>query len=164
MTYSPWARRSGVLTVVDIFTKFSPLIDPRFSYRAEDVVRTLERVRGEVGYPKTIRVDQGSEFVWRDLDFWAYANGFTLDFSRPGKPIEKAFIEAFNSEVRSECLNAQWFMRLDDALSKLEDWRRYYNEERPHSGIGQKVWIMLLNSGGASSPSPVKKAENSGLR
>ncbi len=82
-----------VLTAVDIFSKFSPVIDPRFSYRAEDVVMTLERVCGEVGYPKTIRVDQGSEFVSRDLDLWAYANNVTLDFSRTGKPTDNAFIK-----------------------------------------------------------------------
>jgi putative transposase len=153
-----------VLTVVDIFSKFSPVIDPRFSYRAEDVVMTLEKVCGEVGYPRTIRVDQGSEFVSRDRDLWAYAHNVTLDFSRPGKPTDNAFIEAFNSKVRSECLNAHWFMSLDDARSKLEDWRRYYNEERPHSGIEQMTPILLHNTGGASSPSQVKEAENSGLR
>jgi putative transposase len=153
-----------VLTVVDIFSKFSPVVDPRFSYRAEDVVMTLERTCSEIGYPKTIRVDQGSEFVSRDLDLWAYTNGVTLDFSRPGKPTDNAFIEAFNSKFRSECLNAHWFMSLDDARSKMEDWRRYYNEERPHSGIGQNVPIQLHNSGGASSPSLAKEAENSSLR
>ena len=120
-------RKLRVLTVVDIFSKFSPVVDPRFSYRAEDVVRTLEKICGEVGYPKTIRVDQGSEFVSPDLDLWAYANGVTLDFSRPGKPTDNAFIEAFNSKVRSECLNAHWFMSLDDAREKLETWRVDYN-------------------------------------
>ena len=153
-----------VLTVVDIFSKFSPVIDPRFNYRAEDVVMTLERVCAEMGYPKTIRVDQGSEFVSRDLDLWAYTNGVTLDFSRPGKPTDNAFIEAFNSKFRSECLNAHWFMTLDDARRKMEDWRRYYNEERPHSGIGQMTPILLHKPGDASSPSPAKEAENSGLR
>ncbi len=106
-------RKIRILTVVDIFSKFSPVVDPRLSYRAEDVVRTLEGVCEQVGYPKTIRVDQGSEFVSRDLDLWAYANGVTLDFSRPGKPTDNAFIEAFNSKFRSECLNAHWFMSLD---------------------------------------------------
>ena len=157
-------KKIRVLTVVDIFSKFSPVVDPRFSYRAEDLVRTLEKVCGHVGYPKTIRVDQGSEFVSRDLDLWAYGNGVTLDFSRPGKPTDNAFIEAFNSKLRSECLNAHWFMSLDDARSKLEDWRKYYNEERPHSGIGQNTPIQLHKTGGASSPSLAKEAENSSLR
>ena len=64
-------QKIRVLTVVDTFSRFSPAIDPRFSYRAEDVVATLERVCAATGYPKTIRVDLGSEFVSRDLDLWA---------------------------------------------------------------------------------------------
>jgi putative transposase len=156
-------KKVRVLTVVDIFSKFSPVVDPRFSYRAEDVVATLEQVCGKIGYPKTIRVDQGSEFVSRDLDLWAYAHDVTLDFSRPGKPTDNAFIEAFNSKFRGECLNAHWFLTLDDARSKMEDWRRYYNEERPHSGIGQMIPILLHNPADASSPSSGQMAENSSL-
>lgn len=130
-------RKIRILTVVDIFSKFSPVIDPRFSYRGEDVVATLDRICAQTGYPSTIRVDQGSEFISRDLDLWAYTHGVTLDFSRPGKPTDNAFIEAFNSKLRAECLNAHWFMSLEDARQKLEGWRRYYNEDRPHSAIGQ---------------------------
>lgn len=157
-------RKIRVLTVVEIFSQFSRLIDPRFSYRAADVVMALERLCGEVGYPKTIRVDQGSEFVSRDLDMRAYANDVILDFSWPGKPTDNAFIEAFNSKVRDECLNAHWFMSLDDARSKLEEWRRYYNEERPHSGIGHMTLILLHNPDGASSSPEGSDAENPGLR
>ncbi|WP_163837277.1 integrase catalytic domain-containing protein, partial [Providencia stuartii] len=72
-------KKIRVLTVVDTFSRFSPVIGPKFSYRAEDVVATLERVCATVGYSRTIRVDQGSEFVSRDLDLWAYAKGVTLD-------------------------------------------------------------------------------------
>jgi putative transposase len=90
-----------VLAVVDTFSRFSPVLDARLSYRGEDVVETLDRVCSKIGYPVTIRVDQGSEFVSRDLDIWAYARGVTLDFSRPGKPTDNAFAEAFNSRVRS---------------------------------------------------------------
>lgn len=145
-------RKIRVLTVVDTFSRFSPIIDPRFSYRGEDVVQSLDKVCARAGYPGTIRVDQGSEFISRDLDLWAYANGVTLDFSRPGKPTDNAFIEAFNGRFRAECLNAHWFMSLEDAREKMEDWRRYYNEQRPHGAIGQKAPITLLNSGGAASP------------
>ena len=81
-----------MLTVVDTFSRFSPVVDPRFSYRGEDVVATLERVCAEVGFPKAIRVDQGSEFVSRDLDLRAYRHGVVLDFSRPGKPTDNAFM------------------------------------------------------------------------
>ena len=145
-------RKLRVLTIVDTWSRFSPAVDPRFSYRAEDLVSTLDRVCADVGFPKTIRVDQGSEFISRDLDLWAYLNGVTLDFSRPGKPTDNAFIEAFNGRFRVECLNQHWFMSLEDARQKMEAWRRYYNEERPHGAIGQKTPITLLRSDGIPSP------------
>lgn len=147
-------RKIRVLTVVDTFSRFSPALDARFSYRGEDVVQTLERVCSTIGYPKAIRVDQGSEFVSRDLDLWAYTRGVTLDFSRPGKPTDNAFAEAFNSRVRAECMNAHWFLTLADAREKMEAWRRYYNEDRPHGAIGHKLPISLHNHGGAASPPP----------
>lgn len=78
-------KKLRILTVVDTHSRYCPVVDPRFSYRGEDVVQTLERVCQVGGYPKTIRVDNGSEFISRDLDLWAYANDVTLDFSRPGE-------------------------------------------------------------------------------
>lgn len=65
------SRKIRVFTVVDTFTRYCPALDPRFSYRAEDVVTTLHQACREVRYPKTIRVAQGSEFISRDLDLWA---------------------------------------------------------------------------------------------
>ena len=109
------------------------------------VVQTLERVSRDVGYPKTIRVDNGSEFISRDLDLWAYAHDVTMDFSRPGKSTDNAYIESFNGSFRAECLNTHWFMSLDDAREKLEVWRRDYNEVRPHSAIGNKPPIAMLS-------------------
>ena len=151
---SATGRSIRILTVVDTFSRFSPVIDPRAGYRAENVVETLERVCADLGYPRTIRVDQGSEFVSRDLDLWAYAKGVTLDFSRPAKPTDNAFIEAFNGRFRSECLNAHWFLTLADAREEMEVWLRYYDEVRPHGAIGNKPPISLQNSGGAAGPSP----------
>ena len=133
-----------MLTVVDTFSRYVPVIDSRFSYRGEDVVQVLDKVCTRIGYPTTIRVDQGTEFVSRDLDQWAYTRGVVGDFSRPGKPTDNAFIEAFNGRFRVECLNQHWFMSLEDARQKMEAWRRYYNEERPHGAIGQKAPITFL--------------------
>jgi putative transposase len=124
----------------------------------------LERVCKEMGYPSAIRVDQGSEFVSRDLDLWAHQNHVTLDFSRPGKPTDNAFIEAFNRRLRAECLNTHWFVSLADAREKLEDWRRDYNEVRPHGAIGNKPPAALLNCIGATSPSMPKETGKSTLR
>lgn len=153
-------RKIRVLTIVDTFSRFSHATDPRFSYRGEDVVQTLEHVCAQTGYPKSIRVDQGSEFVSRDLDLWAYHNGVTLDFSRPGKPTDKAFIESFNGKFRAECLNTHWFMSLDDARIKMEDLPRDYNEVRPHSAIGNKPPIWLMNGSGLEEPPRAQTPEN----
>jgi putative transposase len=54
--------------------------------------------------------------------------GVVLDFSRPGKPTDNAYIESLNDKFRAECLNAHWFMSLEDAQEKLEDWRGYYDK------------------------------------
>lgn len=135
----------SLLTVVNAFSRFSPAVDARFSYRGEDAVLTLERVCAAVGYLATIRVDQESEFVSGDLDLWAYQKGVILDFSRPGKPTDNSFVEAFNGKFRAQCLNTQWFMSLDDARSKMEAWRRDYNEFRPHCAISNKRPISLMN-------------------
>jgi putative transposase len=136
-------KKIRVLTVVDPFSRFSPVIDPHFSYRGEDVVHMLDKTCALVGYPKAIRVNQGSEFVSRDLDLCAYQNNVVLDFSRPGKPSDNAFIEVFNGRLGAECLNAHWFLTLADAQEKVEGWRRYYNEDRPHGAIGNKPPILL---------------------
>ena len=138
-------RKLRILTIVDTYSRYSPATDPRFSYPGEDVVQTLERVCREVGYPRTIRVDNGSEFISRDLDLWAYTHDVTMDFSRPGKPTDNAYIESFNGSLRAECLNTHWFMSLDDAREKLEVWRRDYNEVRPHSAIGNKPPVAMLS-------------------
>lgn len=78
-------KKIRVLTVVDTFSRDVHLLDPRFSYRAEDVARAMEKVRPTIGYSKTIGVDQGSEFISPDLDLWAYTKDVTLDISLPGR-------------------------------------------------------------------------------
>ena len=141
-------RRIRILTVVDAFTRVSPAIDVRQNYRGADVVATLERVTKVYGMLKTIRVDNGPEFIGKDLDLWAYMNGVTLDLSRPGKPTDDAFVESFNGSFRAECLNASWFLSLEDARSRCEAWRQDYNDVRPHSSIGHKAPIELARASG----------------
>ncbi len=91
-----------VLAIVDAYSRLSPAIDVRRRYRGADVVETLERVTAIYGLPKTIRVDNGPEFISKDLDLWAWMNNVTLDFSRPGKPTDNAFVESFNGKIRAE--------------------------------------------------------------
>ena len=129
-------RRIRVLTIVDNFSRVSPAMGVAQGFKATDVVAVLDRAVKRHGTPKTIRVDNGPEFVSRELDLWAYTNKIVLDFSRPGKPTDNAFIEAFNSRVRAECLNQHWFLSLQDAKEKVGHWWREYNLVRPHSAIG----------------------------
>lgn len=129
-------RRLRALTVIDNFSRHSPIIEPDFTLTGTKVVAALERVAKRSGYPKMITVDNGSEFASKALDAWAYAHGVKLDFIRPGKPVDNAVIESFNGRFRDECLNANVFVSLHDARWKMEAWRIDYNEHRPHSSLG----------------------------
>lgn len=70
---------------------------------------------------------------------WATRREIEIEFIEPGKPIQNAYIESFNSRFRHECLNAEIFNDLNDAQRKIERWRRIYNEKRPHSSLGMKT-------------------------
>ena len=129
-------QKLRVLTIVDNFSRMSPALEVRRRYTGYDVVRTLERATRQYGLPRTIRVDNSPEFVSKEVDLWAYAKGVTLDFSRPGKPTDNAFIEAFNARLRQECLNQHWFLSLADACAKIDQWRELYNHERTPPPIG----------------------------
>ena len=96
----------------------------------------MDRVAAERGLPGEIRVDNGPEFTSKALDLWAYAAEVKLDFSRPGKPTDNAYIESFNSLVRKECLNLHWFLSLEDAEARTQEWKIEYNEIRPHGSLG----------------------------
>jgi putative transposase len=109
------------------------------SYRGADVVQTLERAAATHGRAQRIRLDNGPEFISKDLDLWAWTHGVVLDFSRPGKPTDNVFAKSFNGRVRAECLNAFWFLSLDDARVQCEAWRVDYNEVRPHSSLGNQT-------------------------
>ena len=128
-------RRLRLLTIVDNFSRVSPFIGVGFRYRGYDVVTALNLAVAHYGVPESLRVDNGPEFISTEVDLWAYAHGVILDFSRPGKPTDNAFIEAFNSRFRQECLNEHWFLSLEDAQEKIEAWCSHYNEERPHSSL-----------------------------
>jgi putative transposase len=151
-------RRIRLLTIVDNHTRESLAIHVGQRIRGCDVVEVLRRIEKDHGKPRTIRVDNGPEFISKDVDLWAYWNHVALDFSRPGKPTDNAYIESFNGRFRQECLNEHWFMSLDDAREKVESWRRDYNEERPHSSLGNATPEEF-----ASQNQPNKEALNRGL-
>lgn len=81
----------------------------------ETVSQVLDRVLSQGRSPRSITVDHGTEFQSRALEDWAYRRGVQLDFIRPGKPVENAFIESFNGRLRDECLNVHQFASLAEA-------------------------------------------------
>ncbi len=102
-----------------------------------DVVTALNELQYHLGIiPQRIQTDNGSEFTGKEMDQWAYENKVTMDYSRPGKPTDNPFIKSFNGSFRDECLNAHWFLSLDNATEKIEAWRVDYNEYRPHGSLG----------------------------
>jgi len=149
-----------VLTIVDNFSRESLSLKVGRSLRAEDVAAVLRGLVRERGRPKAIRVDNGSEFTSRVMDQWAYWNGVTLDFIRPGHPVENAHIESFNSRFRQECLNENWFMSLADAQEKVEEWRQDYNVNRPHSSLGNLAPAEFASARGGSSASATLRPRN----
>lgn len=129
-------RRFRALTVIDEFSRESLAIEVDASLPGARVTRVLQRLCELRAVPTIIRSDNGPEFRGRVMDEWAYGCGVRLQFIEPGKPIQNAFIESFNSRLREECLNEQVFLSLDDARRKIGHWRNQYNRGRPHSSLG----------------------------
>jgi putative transposase len=129
-------QRFRALTVVDVYTREALAIDVGVRLRGENVVETLNRLVTQRGKPKYLFADNGAEFTGRLMDMWAYHHGTRIDFSRPGKPTDNAFIESFNGSLRDECLNVHWFESIEHAKKVIERWRVDYNESRPHMALG----------------------------
>ena len=130
-------RRIKVWPVVDDFTKRCVSIVVARGITGQDLVSHLERLPA---LPKRIRSDNGPEFQSRALLDWIGSKNGAIEheFIAPGKPIQNAFIESFNSRLRDECLNENVFIDLGDARKKIQQWVEEYNSIRPHSSLGMK--------------------------
>ena len=124
---------------MDHFSRESTGIEADVFIPGRRVVEVLDRLANQGIKPKVITVDNGPEFSGRALDEWAHRNGVKLDFIRPGKPVENAYIESFNGKLREECLNLHWFHAIEEAKEKIEAWRVDYNEHRPHSALNDQT-------------------------
>lgn len=132
-------RRIKCLTVVDDYTREAIDVVADQAIGGAYVTRILDRIATFRGYPAAIRTDQGPEFTGRALDQWAYRHGVQLKLIQAGKPTQNAFIESFNGRFRDECLNDHWFTSLNHARQLIAEWRRDYNEQRPHSSLGYRT-------------------------
>jgi len=143
-----------ILAVKDEFTKECLVLEVRTRFRSRDVQRTLEACFAEYGVPERLRSDNGSEFIARTLAVFLAQSGTGAHFIAPGSPWQNGFIESFNSRLRAECLDVEVFYNLADSQVKLAVYRRWYNEERPHSSIGNVAPALFrarsLDSGWAT--------------
>ena len=129
-------RPFRVLTVVDQWSRQSPILEAASRMSGGTVSVALDRAIATGTAPRSITVDHGTEFMSRALEDWAYQRGVQLDFIRPGKPVENDFIESFNGRLRDECLHVHQFTSIEDARAKIEAWRIDYNQRRPHGSLG----------------------------
>lgn len=130
-------RKLRLLNVVDDFTRECLAIVVDTSISGLRVSRTLDDLIAERSKPASITTDNGPEFTSRALDSWAFKKGVKINYIRPGKPNENAYIESFNGRFRDECLNENWFSTIPETREITERWRDKYNFYRPHSSLNR---------------------------
>jgi putative transposase len=128
-------RAFRILNIIDDCTRedLKSVVDTSIS--GKRVKRELEELATRIGPPAQIVLDNGPEFISSALAEWAEDNDVELAFIAKGKPQQNAFVESFNGRMRDECLNEHLFQNLQHARILVEDWREFYNTERPHSSL-----------------------------
>ena len=125
------------LTVIDEYTRECLAIDVAGSIRSSRVIEVLSKLVSVHGAPRYLRSDNGPEFVSRAVLKWLAEANIDTAFIDPGKPWLNGMNESFNGKFRDECLNMQWFKNRIDAKILIEEFRRQFNEVRPHSSLGK---------------------------
>lgn len=128
-----------MLTVLDEFTRECLGVLVARSITAAGVIGFLELLILKVGAPQNVRSDNGPEFVAEAVKQWAGKEGIQINYIEPGSPWENGQVESFHGKLRDGCLNRELFGNLLEAKVVIEDWRRQYNEQRPHSSLGYKT-------------------------
>jgi len=130
-------RRIKCLTVADDFSHECVDIAVDFGISGQYVTRLLDQAAIFRGYPIAVRTDNGPEFTSRAFLAWTTLHGIRHILIQPGRPMQNGYIESFNGKFRDECLNEQWFQSLPQARDCIAEWRKDYNEVRPHSSLGR---------------------------
>ncbi len=128
-----------MLTVEDEFTRESLAVEVGGSLPASRVIAVLERLFAERGSPDQLRSDNGPEFVAQAIQQWLEKQGVKTIYIEPGKPWQNGLAESFNGKLRDECLSREWFKNRAEAVAVVACFRRYYNEERPHSSLNYQT-------------------------
>jgi putative transposase len=130
-------RRFRTLNVLETRTRECLAIKVDTSLPGPRVVRVLDHLVDRYGVPKQITLDNGPEFAGMARDVWAAARQITLDFIEPGTPSQNGYVESLNGKFRDECLNAHWFLTLEQARHSSLEWKEDYTPQRPHSALQQ---------------------------
>jgi putative transposase len=125
-----------MLTLIDEYTRECLAVEVGISLKSERVREILQKVCLEKGKPEQLRSDNGSEFIGKSVNVWLAENEIKPLFIEPGKPWQNGKGESFNGKLRDECLSREWFSSVKEAQIVIEKWRKYYNENRPHSSLG----------------------------
>lgn len=145
-------RQLKCLTVVDEYTRECLAIDVASSIRSGRVVEVLSRLVSHHGAPQIMRSDNGPEFVSKAILEWIAREKIDIAHIDPGKPWQNGTNESFNGKFRDECLSMEWFRNRMDAKILIEAWRRHYNEDRPHSALGQMTPLQFKTKLSQQSP------------
>jgi transposase InsO family protein len=132
------------LTITDEFTRRNLAIVTATSLKAADVLAVLERLFQQHGAAEYLRSDNGPEFIAYAVQEWLKEQQVQTLYIEPGCPWQNGFAESFHSRLREECLNREWFHTVREARVVVESFRRYYNEERPHSSLGYQTPLEFL--------------------
>lgn len=131
-----YGRKFRCLTIVDDFSRECIAIEVDFSFPSERVIRVFNRLAESRALPETIKSDNGSEFTSGKMLGWSAERNVDLHFIEPGKPTQNGSVESFNGRFRDELLNEHAFPTIFHARTAIEQWRRDYNEKRPHTQLG----------------------------
>ena len=129
-------RKVRVFNVMDDCNREALAMDVGLNYPARKVVETLENLEEEIGLPKTIRCDNGPEFISKTLAEWCKRKRVELRFIQPGKPMQNGYMERLNRFYREDVLDAYWFNDLHQIRTLTDKWREDYNRKHPHSALG----------------------------
>lgn len=128
-------RSLKMLTLIDEYTRECLAVEVGISIKSERVRKILQKVCLKQGFPEMLRSDNGSEFIGQAVGDWLTQNGIKPLFIAPGKPWQNGKCESFNGKLRDECLSREWFSSVKEAQVVIENWRKFYNEQRPHSSL-----------------------------
>ena len=139
-------RALRILTVIDEFTRECLAIRIQRKLNSENVQRALRQLFDERTAPKYLRSDNGSEFTANEILRWLRTQNVETWHIEPGKPWQNPFAESFNGTFRGLFLNMELFRSVQEAQVLADHWRRYYNQEGPHSSIGYQTPVEFRDN------------------